>query len=281
MLEIIRKRGVARFLQAHDGVSAVIADHAKIKSREFDGLWSSSFVDSLRLCRPDMEVADVTLRLQGLQPIIDASRKPILFDGDTGGLDHQFHYMVRSLEKAGVAGVAIEDKIGKKRNSMLGSGADQRLLDPAVFIRKLKAGLEARQTSTFCIFARIESLVVGAGLQDALERSEAYLSAGAHGVVVQSASSDPGEMLSFAKEFRRRDPVSPLAAVPTTYGSVTETELSEAGVTMLGYANQLMRAAHAAMVRAATDLLTYQQSSSVDSYSTSVSELLDLFPEPV
>ncbi len=260
--DCIARKGFACILEAHSGLSGIIAERARFERNgdviEFDGLWESSLTDSASKGLPDASIVGYDSRTHTIDEILNVTTKPIIVDGDTGIEPIQFGYLVNRLERLGVSAVIIEDKVYPKRNS-LDASASQQLEDPAIFAEKIEAGKEVALTDEFMVIARLESLNAGTGLQDALERAEQYMLAGADGIMIHSSKKEPDEILAFAEAYqplcRRlgRRPV--LVCVPTTYNTITDTELVANGFNIIIHANHLLRAAHKAMSEVARTIL--------------------------
>ena len=278
--EIIDRKGFARILESHSGLSGIVAEQARVEKNgqmlEYDGLWVSSLTDSASKGLPDASIVSDDSRIQTVDEILNVTTKPLLMDGDTGGEPAQFEYMVRHLERLGVSGVIIEDKVYPKRNS-LDASANQELEDPERFSEKIQAGQEVTVTDDFMIIARLESLIAGAGLDDALFRAELYIRAGADGIMIHSNQQDPADILSFAEAYgplcRRLGRRPALVCVPTTYNSVSELELADRGFNVIIHANHLLRAAYRAMLEVASTILESGRSYEADSQCAAVKEL--------
>lgn len=269
-------------MEAHNGLTGLIVEHTRVQSpggvRQFDAMWVSSLCDSTAKGKPDIELVDLTSRIQTLEEIMEVTTKPIILDGDTGGLTEHFAYNVRTLERLGISAVIIEDKTGLKKNSLFGTEARQEQEDVDAFCQKIRAGINARKTHDFMIIARCESLILDKGMEDALKRCFAYVQAGVDGVMIHSCKKDPAEILAFCRLFRQRDPHTPLVVVPTTYNSITEEELQKAGVNIVIHANHLLRSAFPAMQRTAKTILTHGRSLEAEEGCMSIKEILTLIP---
>lgn len=272
-----------RAIEAHSGLTGLIAENTAIlqdgQARQFDAMWISSLCDSTARGKPDIELVDMTSRLRTLDDIMEVTTKPVIFDGDTGGLTEHFVYNVRTLERVGVSMVIIEDKTGLKRNSLFGTQAAQTQADTEDFCRKIAAGKAALKGRDMMICARIESLILDKGVEDALGRGLAYVEAGADAVMIHSRSSDPGQVLEFADKFRQRDKTTPIVAVPTAYSSVTEEELLAHGINIVIYANQLTRTGFPAMQSAARSILEHHRAKECDELCMPFGEIIRLIPE--
>ncbi len=271
---------LVRILEAHNGLTGKIVEKIKVviegQIRSFDGMWLSSLTDSVAKGKPDTGCVDFTSRLNTINQIFDVTTKPMVVDGDSGGLIEHFEFMVKSLERLGVSAVIIEDKIGAKRNSLYGTAVVQTQDSIEDFCEKISAGKRAQITDDFMIIARIESLILKNGLKDALTRARAYIKAGVDGIMIHSAEKEPNEILEFCEEYKKFDHRVPLVAVPTTYNSITEDELSKAGVNLAIYANHLLRSAYPAMIKTAESILKNQRSFEAENLCFNIKDLLEL-----
>lgn len=279
---LIEAKPLVRIMEAHDGLCGLIIENLEIakgnRLEAFDGMWSSSLTDSTSKGKPDIEAVDLTTRLQDLNNILECTTKPIIFDGDTGGKTEHFVFTVRTLERHGVSAVIIEDKTGLKKNSLFGTDAIQTQDSIEHFCQKIRAGKEAQITSDFMIIARIESLIAGKGVDDALLRADAYVEAGADGIMIHSKNKSGDDIREFCLEFRKKHHRIPLVVVPTTYNHIYEKELAEWGANVVIYANHLLRAAYPAMKAAATAILENERSLEADPLCMPIKEILELIP---
>ncbi|MBQ6168398.1 MAG: phosphoenolpyruvate mutase [Ruminococcus sp.] len=270
-------------IEAHSGLTGLIAENTVVYqnggARQFDAMWISSLCDSTAKGKPDIELVDMTSRYRTIDDIMEVTTKPIIFDGDTGGLTEHFVYTVRTLERMGVSMVIIEDKTGLKKNSLFGNEVKQTQADIPSFCEKIRAGKKAQKTADLMICARIESLILEKGMEDALERAFAYTEAGADAIMIHSRSKSPEEVMEFAGRFREKDSTTPLVAVPTSYSSVTEEELSACGINVVIYANQLTRSGFPAMQRAAQLILENHRARECDDICLPFREIIRLIPE--
>ena len=246
---------------------------------QFDAMWISSLCDSTAKGKPDIELVDMTSRFRTIEDITEVTTKPIIFDGDTGGLAEHFVYTVRTLERLGVSAVIIEDKTGLKKNSLFGTEVAQTQADIEEFSAKIAAGKKAQLTDDFMIIARIESLILERGMEDALMRAEAFVKAGADGIMIHSRRKTPDEILEFCDRFREKDKTTPIVVVPSSYNTITESELVAHGVNIVIYANQLTRAAFPAMQKTAEDILRYHRAKEVDDRLMSIKDIITLIDE--
>ena len=279
---LINSKSVVRIIEAHNGLTGLITENIKVDVdgdiREFDGMWASSLTDSTSLGKPDIEAVDITTRVNNINNLLEVTTKPIIFDGDTGGKIEHFIFTVRTLERLGVSAVIIEDKIGLKKNSLFGTEVKQYQDTIEDFSNKIQAGRNARVTDDFMIIARIESLILKAGMEDALDRAQAYIKAGADGIMIHSKETSPDEILEFCIQYQKFKVKVPLIAVPSSYNIITEDELSKVGVNIVIYANQLLRSAYPAMLETAKSILTHKRSYESRDNCISIKEILELIP---
>ena len=242
-------------------------------------MWVSSLCDSTAKGKPDIELVDMTSRFRTIDDIMEVTTKPIIFDGDTGGLTEHFVYTVRSLERIGVSMVIIEDKTGLKKNSLFGNDVEQTQDSIENFSAKIAAGKKAQMSKDFMIVARIESLILERGMEDALTRAFAFVKAGADGIMIHSRKKDPTEIFEFVEKFRAADSVTPLVVVPTSFNTVTEDEFKTRGVNVVIYANQLTRSGFPAMQNAARMILENHRAKECDDTLMSIKDIITLIPE--
>ncbi len=280
MLEI---RPIVKALEVHSGLTGLIAEKTIIEHDgefdQFDAMWISSLCDSTAKGKPDIELVDMTSRFRTIDDVMEVTTKPVIFDGDTGGLTEHFVYTVRSLERMGVSAVIIEDKTGLKKNSLFGTEVEQTQDDIEHFCEKITAGKKIQLTDEFMIIARIESLILEKGMEDALERAKAYVEAGADGIMIHSRKKTPDEILQFCDLFRETDSTTPIVVVPSSFNVVTEAELMQHGVNLVIYANQLTRSAFPAMQNTAEEILKYHRAKEVDSKLMPISQIITLIDE--
>ena len=272
---LINIKPIVRVLEAHNGLSALVVQNTKAGNNEFDAIWESSFTDSSSKGKPDIELVDFTSRIQTINQILEVTTKPIIVDLDTGGQTEHFKYMVKTLERLGVSAVVIEDKRFPKINSLM-EGATHIQEEPNIFAQKIEAGKKARLTEDFMIFARIESLILGKSVQDALGRATWYIDAGADAIVIHSKDSTPDKVLEFCKYYKDKKKKVPLVVIPTTYNTITETELIKAGVSVIIYANHLLRSSFQAMQETARAILAFERGKEAEFYCTPVKEIFEM-----
>lgn len=274
---------VVKAIEVHSGLTGLIAEKTIVSEGEaidqFDAMWISSLCDSTEKGKPDIELVDMTSRFRTIDDVMEVTTKPIIFDGDTGGLTEHFVYTVRSLERMGVSAVIIEDKTGLKKNSLFGTEVEQTQDTIENFCHKISEGKRAQLSDDFMIIARIESLILKRGEEDALKRAFAYVDAGADGIMIHSREKSPNEICHFCDEFRKKDKATPIVVVPTSFNTITEAELAEHGVNIVIYANQLLRAAYPAMESVAKTILTYHRAKEADDSLMSIKEIITLIDE--
>ena len=279
---LLAAKPLLRFIEAHNGLTGSLVESIQVETecglREFDGFWSSSLIDSTARAKPDIEVVDVSSRVHSVEEIFEVTTKPMIFDGDTGGLAEHFTFTVKTLERLGVSAVIIEDKKGLKRNSLLGMDVSQQQEEVELFGHKISCGKRVQISADFMIIARIESLVLGRGVAEALVRAESYINSGADAVMIHSRQKDPGEIVEFCAGYNRLPDRRPLVAMPTSYNLVTEDELGKLGVNIVIYANHLLRSAYPAMKRTAESILHHGRSWEAESELISIDEVLGLIP---
>lgn len=281
--KLINMKGLVTAMEAHSGITGLIVEKTKVlqdgKTYQFDAMWISSLCDSTAKGKPDIELVDMTSRFRTIDDIMEVTTKPIIFDGDTGGLTEHFVYTVRSLERMGVSMVIIEDKTGLKKNSLFGTEVKQTQDSIENFCAKIRAGKHAQKTKEFMICARIESLILERGMEDALERAFAFSEAGADAIMIHSRKKDPSEIFEFVEKFREKNSTTPIVVVPTSFNTVTEAEFKEHGVNVVIYANQLTRTGFPAMQDAARTILENHRAKECDDKCMSIKEIITLIPE--
>lgn len=278
--QLLRIRPIVKALEVHSGLTGLIAEKTVVEHNgeldQFDAMWISSLCDSTAKGKPDIELVDMTSRFRTIDDVMEVTTKPIIFDGDTGGQIEHFVYTVRSLERMGVSAIIIEDKTGLKKNSLFGTDVPQTQDSIAHFSEKISAGKKIQLTDDFMIIARIESLILEQGMDDALNRARAYVDAGADGIMIHSRKQEPDEIIKFCDIFRNEDKETPIVVVPSSYNTITEEELTAHGVNIVIYANQLTRSAFPAMEQTAIDILKYHRAKEVDDRLMPISQILTL-----
>jgi len=281
--KLISLKPIVRTMEAHNGLSALVVENAKVvkdeKINSFDAIWVSSLTDSTAKGKPDIELVDMTSRISTINEIMEVSSKPIILDGDTGGLIEHFVFNIKTIERMGVSAIIIEDKIGLKKNSLFGTDVEQTQDSIDNFCEKIKAGKKALVTDEFMIIARIESLILKQGMDDAINRAKAYIGAGADGIMIHSREKEPDEIFEFCERFNEFAPNVPLVVVPTSFNQVYEDEFAEKGVNIVIYANHLIRSAYPAMMETATSILENERCKEVDDNCLPIKEILTLIPD--
>lgn len=281
--KLINMKGLVTAIEAHSGITGLIAEKTTVlqdgKTYQFDAMWISSLCDSTAKGKPDIELVDMTSRFRTIDDIMEVTTKPIIFDGDTGGLTEHFVYTVRSLERMGVSMVIIEDKTGLKKNSLFGTEVKQTQDSIENFCAKIAAGKKAQKTKDFMICARIESLILEQGMEDALTRAFAFVGAGADAIMIHSRKKDPSEIKEFIEKFREKDKTTPIVLVPTSFNTVYEDEWKALGANVIIYANQLTRTGFPAMQDAARTILENHRAKECDDKCMSIKEIITLIPE--
>ena len=274
---------IVKTIEVHSGLTGLIAEKTIVSKGEaidqFDAMWISSLCDSTEKGKPDIELVDMTSRFRTIEDVMEVTTKPIIFDGDTGGLTEHFVYNVRSLERMGVSAVIIEDKTGLKKNSLFGTEIKQTQDSIENFCLKIAAGKKAQLSDDFMIIARIESLILQQGQKDALRRAFAYVEAGADGIMIHSREKSPDEIIKFCDAFREKDQKTPIVVAPTSFNTNTEEELAEHGVNIVIYANQLLRAAYPAMENVARSILLNHRAKEADDSIMSIKNIITLIDE--
>ena len=283
--KVLAMKGLVTALEAHSGLTGLIVEKTVVAekggARQFDAMWISSLCDSTAKGKPDIELVDMTSRFRTVDDICEVTTKPIIFDGDTGGLTEHFVYTVRTLERMGVSMIVIEDKTGLKKNSLFGTEVAQTQDTIENFSNKIRAGKNAQKTRDFMICARIESLILERGMEDALTRAFAFTEAGADAIMIHSRKKDPAEIFAFVEAFRAKDPVTPIVVVPTSFNEVTEEEFKRRGVNIVIYANQLTRTGFPAMQHAAELILQNHRAKECDDICMPFKDIIRLIPEDI
>ncbi len=282
--QLIGLRPIVKAMEAHSGLTGLIVEKTVVEGEngkldQFDAMWVSSLCDSTAKGKPDIELVDMTSRFSTIEDITEVTTKPIIFDGDTGGMTEHFVYTVRSLERLGVSAIIIEDKKGLKKNSLFGTEVEQTQATIEEFSEKIAAGKQAQLTDDFMIIARIESLILEKGMEDALERAHAFVKAGADGIMIHSRRKEPDEILEFCDKFRANDKDTPIVVVPSSFNVIKERELAEHGVNVVIYANQLTRSSFPAMQQTAEDILRHHRAKEVDDRLMPIKDIITLIDE--
>ena len=281
---LINVKPIVRILEAHNGLTGLIVEKTSIekdgKTIEYDGIWESSLTDSTSKGKPDTELVDFTSRFQSIEEILEVTTKPIIVDGDTGGKIEHFKFRVKTLERLGVSAIIIEDKVGSKRNSLFGTDVEQHQDSIENFSTKISEGKKSLVTENFMIIARIESLILKKGMDDAMDRAKAYIKAGADGIMIHSKDKDGKEIIDFCQKYKKFYNRVPLIVVPSTFAHFTEVELQSLGINVVIYANQLIRSAYPAMIKTAKSILKNSRGKEAsDEFCMPIKDILTLIPE--
>lgn len=279
---LLNAKPLLRFLDIHNALSGLIIETTEVEinglSHQFDGMWGSSLTDSTAKGKPDIEAVDVTSRMSTLSEVLEVTTKPVIYDADTGGQIEHFKFTIKTLERLGVSAVIIEDKTGLKKNSLFGNEVPQTQDSIENFCNKISSAKGVQVTDDFMVIARVESLILEAGMDDAVMRAKAYLEAGADGIMIHSRKKDPAEIFEFCRQYAEFGKQKPLVVVPSSFNAVTESELEKAGVNIVIYANQLLRSAFPAMKETAETILRHNRSLECDDKMLSIKEILELIP---
>jgi phosphoenolpyruvate mutase len=271
---LIKSKDIVRILESHNSLTGLIIEKISVKNKnkinEFDGMWSSSLTDSATKGKPDNSSVDFSTRLSSLNNMMEVTSKLLVFDADN------LSFLTRSLERLGASAIIMEDKIGLKKNSLFKNQSDTKLDKPALFAKKIKQICKSRKNKDFMVIARIESFIVGKGLNDALKRAEIYSKAGADAILIHSKEKTPAEIFSFSREFKKSKNFIPLVSVPSTYSKVYEKDLIKNGFKLVIYANQLLRAAYPAMQNAAKTILNKNRAFEIDKKIIPIKEIINL-----
>ena len=277
---LMNSKNIVRILESHNSLTGLIIENLKVTKKnynyEFDGMWSSSLTDSATKGKPDNSSVDFSSRLSSLNEVMEVTKKLLVFDADNGGQLEHLPFLVRSLERCGASAVIIEDKIGLKKNSLFKNQTGTKQDKPEIFAKKIKQICKSRKNPHFMVIARIESFIVGKGLNDALRRAEIYSKAGADAILIHSKEKTPKEIFSFAKEFKKSKNFIPLVSVPSTYSKVYEKDLIRNGFKLVIYANQLLRAAYPAMQFAAKKILENSRAFEIEKKIIPIKEIINL-----
>lgn len=281
--DLIESGKTLRIMEVHNALSGLIVEKTSVESNSkseviYDGMWSSSLTDSTSKGKPDIEAVDLSSRLTTVNEIFEVTTKPMIFDADTGGKTEHFELTVKSLERTGVSAVIIEDKTGLKKNSLFGTDVEQTQDSIENFCNKIQQGKAAQLSTSFMIIARVESLILDKGLDDALERAIAYVNAGADGIMIHSRRKDGQEIIDFIKQFRINKPNVPLIVVPTSFNHLTIKDFEKLGVNIVIYANHMLRSAYPGMKKVAESILANNRSLEAESDCLSIKEILNLIP---
>ena len=273
-------KDIVKILESHNSLTGLIIENLKVSKTnsftEFDGMWSSSLTDSATKGKPDNSSVDFSTRLASLNYMMEVTTKLLVFDADNGGQLEHLRFLVRSLERAGASAIIMEDKIGLKKNSLFKNQTGTKQDKPELFAKKIKLICNSKKNKDFMVIARIESFILGKGLNDALKRAEIYSKAGADAILIHSKEKTPKEIFSFAREFKKSKNFIPLVSVPSTYSKVYEKDLIKNGFKLVIYANQLLRAAYPAMQSTAKKILEKNRAFEAEKKIIPIKEIINL-----
>lgn len=277
---LLKVKKIIRVIESHSALSSLIVENINInkngKILQFDGIWSSSLTDSTLRGKPDNQSVDYSQRIHSLNDTIDTSLKPIIFDGDNGGRIEHLGYLVKNLEKIGVSALVLEDKRGLKINSLFQDQSKSSQDSIKEFSKKIKIVVNSRISKDFMMIARIESLILGKPLKDAINRAEQYSKAGADAILIHSKENHPKEIFNFAKIFKKSKFFKPMIAIPSTYSKTYEKELINNGFKIVIYANHLLRASYKAMYDTAEKILINQRAFESEKRITPINKIISL-----
>jgi len=278
---LLNSKNTLRFLDIHNALSGIVIENAFFneggKTLEFDGMWGSSLTDSTAKGKPDIEAVDTTSRLITLNEILEVTTKPIIYDGDTGGKPEHLVFTVKNLERIGVSAIVIEDKKGLKKNSLFGNDVFQEQEDIEVFSKKISDAVNAKKTEDFFVIARIESLILDKGIDDALIRAESYLKAGSDGILIHSKSKSEKEIFKFIEKYKTFSN-KPIVVVPTTYNHISFNEFESIGANIVIYANHLLRSSYPAMSETAKKILKHGRTSEIENDLMTIKDIINFIP---
>ena len=277
---LINSKDIVKILESHNALTGLIIENISVNKKnivdEFDGMWSSSLTDSATKGKPDNSSVDFSTRLSSLSNMMEVTSKLLVFDADNGGQLEHLSFLVRSLERLGASAIIMEDKIGLKKNSLFNNQSDTKQDKPELFAKKIREVCKSRKNKDFMMIARIESFIVGKGLNDALKRAEIYSKAGADAILIHSKKKTPSEIFLFSRKFRKSKNFIPLVSVPSTYSKVYEKDLIKNGFKLVIYANQLLRAAYPAMQDTARKILEKSRAFETEKKIIPIKEIINL-----
>ena len=270
--EILRKdlesKSIIKVGGAFDAMSAKL-----VEFHGFDAIWAGSFAISATHAVPDASILTMTEFFNAASNMAEACTIPVIADCDTGyGGPSNVSHLVKKYENAGIAAICIEDKVFPKQNSLLENGQNN-LISEKDFVAKIIAGREAKQDKNFMVIARIEALISGAGMNEALKRATAYENAGADAILIHSKQKTPDEIFEFTDLWKGN---SPVIVIPTTYDSVSIDELISHKIKAVIHANQTLRAAHSSMSRVLKEMINSNRLSDVEEKISSMEDIFEL-----
>lgn len=277
---LLKSKDIVRFIEAHNPITGMIAEKTNLRKKnifyEFDGLWSSSLTDSIVRGKPDNQSVDYSTRINGLNEILEVTTKPIMFDGDNGGKKEHLPFIIRTLDRLGVSAIVLEDKKGLKVNSLLNKQNKNSQDSISNFKQKIKIAINSRNSKDFLIIARVESLVLGKGCDDAVNRAIEYSKSGADLIFISSKEKTPKQIINFAKKFKKSKYFIPMIANPSTYSKTKEKIFIKNNFKVVLYANQLMRAAYPAISQTARSILYNTRSYNAEKKILTIKQILNI-----
>ncbi len=277
---LMSSKKIVKILESHNSLTGLLIENLSINKNkmisEFDGMWSSSLTDSATKGKPDNSSVDFSSRITSLNDMMDVTTKPLIFDADNGGQLEHLPFLIRSLERSGVSAIIMEDKVGLKKNSLFKNQTNTKQDKPHIFSKKIKKICKFRNSKDFLVIARIESFILGKGIDDALKRAEIYSKAGADAILIHSKEKTPFQIFAFAKKFKKSKNFIPLVSVPSTYSKVYEKDLIKNGFKIVIYANHLLRAAYPAMEYTAKKILENERSFEIEKKIIPINKIINL-----
>ena len=266
--KLIETKPILRVGGAFDSMSAKLVD-----INDFDAIWAGSFAISATHALPDASILTMTEFLNASSNIVESCKIPVIADCDTGyGGPTNVSHTVRKFESAGVSAICIEDKIFPKQNSLL-KGGKQKLISEKEFVAKILAAKDAKINKNFMIIARTEALIAEVGMDEAIQRADAYENAGADAILIHSKKETPDEIIEFSELWKGN---IPLVVVPTTYPTVSVEELIKNKFKMVIYANQSLRASYLAMNKVLKEIKNSERISEIKQEMTSMEKIFEL-----
>lgn len=279
--QLLNNNSFITVMQAHDASSAFIIENTKVKNKNnedisFDALWASSLCDSLIRGYPDTEIVDISDRISTIRKIFKATKKPLLFDADSGGNKEHLIHIIPEMEKTGISAIVVEDKKGLKNNSLIKSGK-QAQCSKEDFCDKIQIAKKSQLTTSFMFISRIESLILGKTREDALERAISYTEAGSDAIVFHSKHKTGKDALEVLTDFRKTHPHIPVGIIPTSYCDIHLNTFKNHGVNFVIYGNQLARAAYTGMQHVADSILEHGHCANSEENMLSIQKTIALF----
>ena len=277
---LLNSKKIVRVLECHNPISGLIIENLSVKKShktdEFHCMWSSSLTDSVSRGMPDNQSVDYSVRTQGVNDIFNVTTKPLIFDIDNGGSILHLPYVVKKLESIGVSAIIMEDKIGEKSNSLFKDQSKAKQDTIKNFCKKIRKVKDTAITNDFLCISRIESLILGKSMEDAIKRAKAYSKAGTDLIMIHSKEKNAKEIFHFAKKFRNLNIPVPLVAAPSTYSKTRENELAKNGFKIVIYDSHLFRASYNSMLKTAKGILENERSFETEKNISSIENILHL-----